>query len=163
MTQQEEKAFLAKIAPLARASAAKYDIPASVIAAQAILESAWGKSLLAIQANNYFGIKDVPGDKYPDYRQYTTTEYIAGKPKKVPAHFQVFKSLQDCFDRHAELLTTLRRYGPAMKVANDRDRFAEQLQLCGYATDPSYPAKLEGLINTYDLDLLDGYRAQHRN
>ena len=45
----------------------KFKILPSITIAQAILESNWGKSNLAVKANNIFGIKgDYNGRKYLD-------------------------------------------------------------------------------------------------
>ena len=54
-TPQEQ--FIASIAEAAVESADDTGVPASVTIAQAILESYWGSSRLAREANNYFGIK----------------------------------------------------------------------------------------------------------
>ena len=52
-----EQAFINKIAPGALAAQRQYGIPAAVTIAQAIDESGWGRSQLAAQDNNLFGIK----------------------------------------------------------------------------------------------------------
>ena len=49
--------FLRNIAPAVLISAAKYNIPPSVIFGQAILESGWGRARLAKQYIYLFGIK----------------------------------------------------------------------------------------------------------
>src|SRR4029077_1102180 len=54
-TPQEQ--FIGSIAEAAVESADATGVPASVTIAQAILESYWGSSRLAREANNYFGIK----------------------------------------------------------------------------------------------------------
>lgn len=53
----EQKQFIEKIGGLARADMEKSGILASLTTAQAILESAWGTSELAVNANALFGIK----------------------------------------------------------------------------------------------------------
>src|SRR5262249_55348180 len=53
----QQQAFLYATAPAARTAEQQTGVPASVTVAQAILESDWGRSQLAVQANNYFGIK----------------------------------------------------------------------------------------------------------
>ncbi len=55
----QQNAFLKMAVPGAQAAQKKWGVPASVTIAQAILESGWGASSLAKQANNFFGIKAV--------------------------------------------------------------------------------------------------------
>jgi hypothetical protein len=54
-TPQEQ--FISSIAEAAVVSQDQTGVPASVTIAQAILETYWGSSRLAREANNYFGIK----------------------------------------------------------------------------------------------------------
>ena len=52
-----EQAFLDKASRQAQKAAKKYGVYPSVMIAQAIVESDWGRSGLATSANNLFGIK----------------------------------------------------------------------------------------------------------
>lgn len=52
-----QKSFLDKIGSAVRSVSKNTGILSSVILAQAILESAWGNSTLAQEANSLFGIK----------------------------------------------------------------------------------------------------------
>ena len=52
-----QQAFISQVAPGAMAAQSRYGIPAAVTIAQAIDESGWGQSALAIRDNNLFGIK----------------------------------------------------------------------------------------------------------
>ena len=52
-----QQAFISQVAPGAIAAQSRYGIPAAVTIAQAIDESGWGQSALAIRDNNLFGIK----------------------------------------------------------------------------------------------------------
>ena len=49
--------FIATLGPLATEDMAKTGILACITIAQAILESGWGTSELAVNANNFFGMK----------------------------------------------------------------------------------------------------------
>jgi flagellum-specific peptidoglycan hydrolase FlgJ len=157
MTRQQQDAWIANYGPMAHASQLKTGVPASITLAQAILESSdrkgnWGCSGLALQCNNFFGIKarHLKGVAIEDYKEFLTTEYDAGgKPHAEEADFARFKSVQESFDRHAQLLSTAKRYQPAMDVKNDPLYFATKLRECGYATDPGYPNKLTKLMRDY--------------
>ena len=148
MTRKEQLAFIARIAPAAQQSAAQTGVPASITIAQAILESGWGASGLAKQANNFFGIKARRAD---DYAEFKTTEFRNGIAGKELARFRKFTSEAQCFRAHAALLSQTERYRPAMADADDPFVFAAKLRECGYSTDPAYASKLAGLITDFSL------------
>ena len=63
MTEQE---FISFMGPLAQADMAKSGVLASVTTAQAILESGYGSTELARNANNFFGMKcSLSGNTWP--------------------------------------------------------------------------------------------------
>jgi flagellum-specific peptidoglycan hydrolase FlgJ len=157
LTYKKKLEFIAHIAPLAQASQAKFGVPASITIAQAILESAWGQSQLTLKANNFFGIKARAGE---DYCEFQTTEFRNGHAVRELARFRKFRSAQESFDRHAQLLSSLGRYQAAMAAASDPLVFASRLQQCGYATDPMYPVKLADLIGDFNLTQYDAARAK---
>jgi len=144
MTPEEKRAFLEQIAPWAQAGARKYSIPASVTMAQAILESNWGQSQLSREAFNYFGIKTARASD--PYLELPTTEVIEGRAVKLLQRFRRFASAEECFDFRGRWLSSSKRYAPAMAVAANLNLFCDQLQACGYATDPEYAAKLKRVI-----------------
>jgi flagellum-specific peptidoglycan hydrolase FlgJ len=152
--------FLRTLLPAAREVAARYALPVSVMLAQAILESDWGRSRLARQALNLFGIKAV--NRHADSLTLPTTEYEAGRPRLVPARFAAYTNLEDCLADYARLLAFAPRYAPARAVAHDPFAFAEQLAACGYATDPDYARKLVQLIRRYRLTRFDRLPRQRR-
>jgi len=154
MIRKQQLEFIESIAPAAQASHKAHGVPASVIMAQAILESAWGQSALTRVAHNYFGIKNSPRWK-DGYAQFLTTEFVGGKKKVEKADFEFFPTPAACFDAHGELLSTLERYRPAMNDADDPLVFAARLQDCGYATDPQYAKKVVKLITDFKLTRFD--------
>lgn len=145
--------FIEQYAPAAQAESARSGIPASIILAQAILESGWGDSGLVRQALNFFGIKadrSWSGDRY----YATTTEYEGGKYVNTVAGFRSYDSALDSFADHSDFLLTNPRYANVFKT-NDPKQVANELQKAGYATDPKYADKLINLIETYNLDQYD--------
>jgi flagellum-specific peptidoglycan hydrolase FlgJ len=148
VNRREQLAFIARIAPAAQMGAVQTGVPASITIAQAILESGWGDSGLAKQANNFFGIKARRAD---DYAEFKTTEIRNGVAGKELARFRKFASEAQCFTAHASLLSQSKRYRPAMADADDPFVFAAKLYECGYSTDPSYPKELASLITEFHL------------
>jgi len=153
VTREERLAFISKIAPWAQASQKKWGLPASVICAQAILESGWERSTLARKFNNYFGIKDVKFNE--GYCEFATAEILNGKQKIIRARFEDFESPEESFDVHGRLIARSARYAPAMRVAGDPVKFAMALQDCGYSTHPSYANRLVKLMVDYQLTQYD--------
>lgn len=149
------KQFVKQIAPAAQREQRKYNIPASIIIAQAGTESDWGRSKLAYKYNNLFGMKATKGDE--KVRMYTT-EYVNGDKKYVKQYFTVYDSWADSIDAHTKLII----HG----TADDHNRFkgvqtkdyqtaANELQQNGYATDPNYANELIYAIKKFNLTQYD--------
>lgn len=130
-----------------------FGVPASVTIAQAILESAWGKSALTRTANNLFGIK-ADASWHGDKVNMPTTEYVHGNPVKVNAYFRKYNSLAESIQDHARFLKENHRYASAFECSSGIE-FSSAIAKCGYATDTHYAKLLISLINQYDLDQYD--------
>ena len=124
----------------ARASEAKYGIPAEVTMAQYQLESANGTRMPA-GSNNPFGIKARAGQAYVEAE---TNEFIHGRMVRVKQKFAKFDSLADAFDAHSKLLANSKHYAKARATSNASD-FADALTGV-YATDPNYGTKLKNIM-----------------
>ncbi len=120
------------------------DIFASIMMAQAILESGSGNSDLAKYYNNYFGMKGY-GVTLPtvEYGNIATT-----------ASFQVFGSATDSFRAYAENFYKNDKVYGKFLAAQDPFDAAEALNGV-YATDSNYSSQLISLMNTYNLYELD--------
>jgi flagellum-specific peptidoglycan hydrolase FlgJ len=151
--------FLKLVAPAAQQAQRRWDVPASVTIAQAILESSnpagWGQSQLARGAKNYFGIKATNLKDPETYIELPTHEYLQNHLDLVEAKFERYTSLDDSFDAHARLIANAHRYIPAMAAAKDPELFAMRLQQCGYSTNPSYGVILAKIMHDYDLMQFD--------
>lgn len=150
-----QNAFLKAAVPAAQAAARKWRVPASITIAQAILESGWGASALARQANNYFGIKAVTNASPDGYAEFKTTEFVDGRRIAEMAKFARYPSPAAGFEAHAVLLATISRYKPAMQFCSDPLHFAQAIAACGYSTNPNYAAELAQLVKEYDLTQYD--------
>jgi flagellar protein FlgJ len=152
----EQRTFLDAISAAAKAAHTRTGVPASVTVAQAILESDWGRSQLAEQANNYFGVKATSGIGGDGVIWLPTTEVDAdGEAYSTTSAFRAYKSMLEAVTDHNELLRRLPRYAPAMHATADPRQFARLLQSGGYSTDPDYADKLISLMDRYDLYQLD--------
>lgn len=149
--------FIGEIVPGAIKSYREQGVLPSLTLAQAILESAWGKSTLAKECYNLFGIKWTEGCGY-EYKEYPTWEYQNNQWVQVKAQFRKYASYAKSIEDHGKLLLKS-RYEKVI-AAKDYKEACTEVWKAGYATDPNYPGKLIGLIEKYGLDKYDreGYR-----
>lgn len=148
--------FINTVGAAAQSSRKTTGVPASVTVAQAILESDWGRSRLARMGNNLFGIKALGSVTGPaGVVTLATWEHLPSGDVIVQAPFKAYYTLEQSIDDHGRFFTRNRRYADALAVANDARAFARAIQDAGYATDPSYAAKLIGLMDRYDLYRFD--------
>ena len=150
-------------------------IPPSLIVAQAIIETNFGLSKLALQGNNYFGHK---------YRGKDTTKFLIAADDSPTDRFTKYKSTWYSL-RHHTRNVLMRLYYPRCKGESDLNSWLNAL--CGamtakeskkfvvgtgnpkkpktwnggyvYATscmtEKCYSQKLKSIIETYNLDIFD--------
>lgn len=125
-----------------------YKIPASITLAQGILESGSGRSELAKNANNHFGIKCTS--------DYSGEKYLKDDDKKKDC-FRVYRHAEESYHDHSLFLTTRSHYGDLFKLKmTDYKGWAKGLKNAGYATNPKYPELLIAVIEQnqlYEYDL----------
>lgn len=145
------QAYIADTEKLAIRVAKKRGLFPSVVMAQSILESNWGRSQLSQEYNNYFGIKTVKKD---DGIVFETEEYVDGQSGRYMQNFKKYSSKKDSFEHYAKLLSTAKRY-EKVKTAKDYKEAARYIKEGGYATDPAYADKIISVIEKYGLDKYD--------
>ncbi|KNB70138.1 peptidoglycan hydrolase [Brevibacillus reuszeri] len=130
-------------------------VPASLTIAQAILESNWGKSGLAVNANNLFGIK---GTGTAGSVLMPTTEYVNKQPIKTNANFRKYNNWSESIANHSALILNGTRDKPTRYhgvLGVDYKTACYAIKDGGYATDPEYPKKLISLIEQHGLAKYD--------
>lgn len=159
--------FIKKIGEPARKIGQKEDLYASVMIAQAILESASGTSQLA-QAPNYnlFGIKGSYKGKSATFN--TQEDTGGGNMTTIQASFRAYENYEESFDDYAKLMKegltgNSTFYSGAWKSNTETYEDATRFLTGKYATDTSYNQKLNGLIETYDLTEYDKERTVEVN
>jgi hypothetical protein len=151
-------AYLSVNAPLAQHETAMYGVPTSVALAQSILESGWGGSTLATQANAYFGIKCNTSTSPYAIGCYaiTTTEYNPdGTTYQVVANFRSYASVANSFLDHGYFLSHSSRYAAAFAYEQNPDQFIREVANAGYATSPTYATRVIALMVQYNLYAFD--------
>ena len=139
--------FVAGIWDHAKIAAKALGVDARALVAQAALETGWGRRQIkhgdGRTANNLFGIK-ATGWK-GDSATVGTHEYVGGTRRNETASFRSYASPAESFADYVRLLKSNPRYQQALAAGTDVRGFARGLQNAGYATDPSYAAKIAAI------------------
>jgi LysM repeat protein/transposase-like protein len=122
-------------------------VPASITLAQGILESGVGKSPLAVEANNHFGIKC--------HKEWTGPTFTMDDDEKDEC-FRKYASVLDSYLDHAAFLKSRPRYADLFKLdITDYKGWANGLKAAGYATNPNYAPLLIKQIEELGLSQYD--------
>lgn len=124
----------------------KHRIPASITLAQGVFESGAGRSYLARQGNNHFGIKchDWTG----------RTVYFDDDARGEC--FRAYRNAYESYEDHSKFLVSSPRYKRLFSLStSDYKGWARGLKACGYATNPQYAQKLIEIIELYKLHQYD--------
>ena len=140
MSQQN---FYEKYAQLAIDQQIKYGIPASITLQQMALESGNGKSDLAANYNNYFGVKAGSSWKGPTVMKVDDHNY--------PEAFRVYGSVEESVENHSKVLMASRYRNCFNYSSTDYQNWAVQIRAAGYASDKTYAQKLIKLIGENQL------------
>ena len=117
-------------------------IPASITLAQGILESDCGRSYLASEGNNHFGIKC----------HNWSGESLRKDDDEKNECFRKYKSAEESFQDHSDFLRFRDRYKELFLLdINDYKAWAYGLQSAGYATNPKYARTLIRIIEECNL------------
>ena len=163
-----EAQVIAKIGPLFTADQKKSGILASVSMAQFILESGYGKSELALGANNCFGMKkSLSGNTWGGsawdgssvYTKKTQEQNADGSYMTITADFRRYSCVEDSVADHSAYLLGAKngnklRYD-GLKGCNDYKKAAQIIKNGGYATSLTYVDKLCSIIERWKLTQYD--------
>ena len=129
-------------------------VPASITMARAIHESQVGKSDLARNANNHFGIKCKSYWKGMTY--YHKDDDYNTRGDLIESCFRAYDTVFDSYVDHSNFLKYTKYYKGLFELdRQDYEAWARGLKKAGYATDPTYADKLIKVIEKYNLDVLD--------
>jgi flagellar protein FlgJ len=148
---QNVQEFVRDLAPHAVAAAKKLGVSLRVVLAQAALETQYGKHMPTHpdgrSSYNLFGIK--AGSGWDGAKvNVPTLEFEDGVAVRRQANFRSYDSPSRSFADYADLIATSPRYAAARGKGDDVMGFAKALVDGGYATDPSYAAKVAAIANS---------------
>lgn len=143
------EAFVREVWPHAQAAARQLGVAPEVLVAQAVLESAWGRSMPTradgTPSFNLFGIK--ADRRWQGARvENATTEFVGGRSVREVAGFRAYGSWGESFADYARFIQDNPRYRQALASAADNSAYLHELHKAGYATDPGYAAKIKRIL-----------------
>lgn len=172
MTEQE---FVEKIEKLAAEDMKTSGILASVTTAQACLESGYGTTELAKNANNLFGMKiSLSGNTWTSawdgkskYTKKTNEQTKDGKVYVVTADFRKYADILTSIKDHSYYLNgamngKVKRYA-GLSGCKDYKTATQIIKNGGYATDVKYVDKICSLIERWDLTRFDKLGRENLN
>ena len=157
-----------KVGPLCTSDMRKTGILASVSLAQFILESGYGKSELAQNANNVFGMKkSLSGNSWSGsswdgksiYTKKTKEQNPDGSYVTITADFRKYPCIEDSIADHSAYLLGAKsgsglRYA-GLKGCKDYKKAVQIIKDGGYATSHTYVEKLCSIIERWNLTQYD--------
>lgn len=154
--------FLATVGPMCTNDMRENKILASFTMAQAIYESGWGRSTLAVEANNLFGMRAYSswtGKVYDRNEGVLYSSWSALVSKKGSTYvsnysmsfWRAFDSWQESVYSHSELFNSSDRYAN-LRGNYDYKSCCKLVVEDGYCTDSGYTENLIGLIESYNLE-----------
>jgi LysM repeat protein len=145
--EQDIRDYIVQYSEIAMKKMQEYKIPASITVAQGIFESACGKSRLAVEGNNHFGIK---------CHTEWTGDTILIDDDELQECFRRYSSVEESYNDHSLFLTTRKRYSNLFELdIMDYRAWARTLKQDGYATNPQYADRLISLIERFNIARLD--------
>ncbi len=133
----------------------------SVLIAQGILESSYGKSKLSAIHNNYFGIK-AGSQWHGNTVDLNTGEVFNGESVIINDTFRVYSEPEMSIKDRINWMAKSERYNK-VALANTPEDQANEIQNAGYATDPNYSDKLKSIIDKYKLKQFDKNKEKMKN
>jgi flagellum-specific peptidoglycan hydrolase FlgJ len=131
---------------------AHWGTPASVLIAQAALETGWGAH---VKGNAYFGIK-AEKNYLGQNIKFSTHEVVSGKSEIQYDNFRAYDNFLEAAEAYGRFLFTTPLFSGAFQFKDDPYEFITFIAP-HYATDPRYENKVASMIRANHLARLDGF------
>lgn len=141
------RAYIERYRDLAISEMKRTGVPASITLAQGMIESDFGRSRLAREANNHFGIKC--------HNDWTGSTIYHNDDRRNEC-FRKYKRTEESFYDHSDFLKSGSRYSFLFDLpVTDYKAWARGLKKAGYATNPDYADMLIRKIEEHNLNYYD--------
>lgn len=156
-----KESFIKEISVLIQKYIKIYGYPfASPIIAQACLESGYGTSELAVNANNFFGIKYSTAKRVPSSKGYYvkvgSEQNADGSYVSSVMKWCKFDSMEDCVKGYFEFLNNGYGRYANLKTAKSPEEYIQLIRTDGYATSLKYIQNVQKTMNDNHLTKYDG-------
>ena len=143
--------FIETLLPYAKEAAKSLGISPEVLVAQSALETGWGKKVLQTSSQessfNLFNIKSHNSWQGESVNK-SSLEVEDGIGVQRRSNFRVYEGLQESFKDYTDFISNNKRYQQALEQGDNAERYIEELQEAGYATDPQYADKIKMIMNS---------------
>ena len=146
--------FIKRVGDYAVKHYSKHKILPSLTIAQAILESSWGKSELAVKAHNYFGMKWTEGCGCSFYAKTTGEQRKDGSYYKIVAKFRSYKTMNKGLAGYYKFIDSKPWYNN-LKGVKSYKKACKLIKEDGWATSINYTKSLIRIIEMYNLTKYD--------
>lgn len=152
----KKEEFINLVAPLVQNANLIRNTPLfnSVVIAQAICETGWGKSNIMMKAKAIFGIKANKNWKSKVYNSKTKECYDGIKYTTISACFRAYDSYQESVNDYFKLICENSRYKKALNCKNYKECITA-IKNGGYATSPTYINTICSIIENNNLTRFD--------
>ncbi len=151
--------FVSKLGPIVKAVAPGFlgaivsPAVVAILIAWAAMESAWGTSGLAVEANNLFGVKAGPTWQKlgrPFIRKLTKEHQGTPQEETVEADFRKYGSWGESVSDALHLLQIEDVYKPAFDALKRGDvtSWLQEISASGYSTAANYAGRITGALST---------------
>jgi flagellum-specific peptidoglycan hydrolase FlgJ len=145
-----QRPFLNFMIPAAAYLQKAYGIPFSATLAMSVYESGYGRSKLAAEHHNFFGIKAFDSSWSGEKTKMPTVD----SGEKVMAWFRSYPSIRAGVLDYATMLSTSPRYAGAFS-SSDGISFVATVLRGGYCPDADYLDNIRSIVARHQMELLD--------
>lgn len=138
------QSFVASLKPYANKAAKALGIDASLLLAQAALETGWGQKVVKNSRGSSHNLFNIKADRSWQGNKVATQtlEYHDHTPVMEKAAFRSYGNYQDSFNDYVRFLESNPRYNTALRHGGNDEAFIRGIHQAGYATDPNYADKV---------------------
>lgn len=157
MEYSNKQEFIQVVAKYAEKHRTRYGVEVvSPVVAQAVLESSYGTSELALNANNFFGIKRKKGrcpSSCGEYIKVGSEQNADGTYVSSSMKWFKFQDIEQCVIGYFDFIN-IERYS-ALKGVTEPKKYLDEIKKAGYATSNKYVDNLMRVIQENNLTRFD--------
>ncbi len=143
------ESFISEMWEHAKTAAQKIGLNPAVMIAQAALETGWGKHVITKQdGSSSLNLFNIKADRswQGEHAKKMTLEFEKGLPVQKHASFRAYESIKDSVNDYVDFLQSNPRYSQALNKTDKPEKYLDELQQAGYATDPNYAEKIKNVL-----------------